>query len=125
MTESEAKVSSSNGSDSGRDLDALRQEIEQTRADLGETVQALAAKADVKARVRDSAGQAKARVLATAAQAKEKVTSSASQTAVAVRDSAGEAGHSARRNPVPVAAVAAGAAAILLVLLIIRGRRNK
>ncbi|HEX6968706.1 MAG TPA: DUF3618 domain-containing protein [Micromonosporaceae bacterium] len=37
------------------DPDALREEIRQTRADLGETVQALAAKADVKARVKDAA----------------------------------------------------------------------
>ena len=36
------------------DTEALRAEIRQTRADLGETVQALAAKADVKARVRGS-----------------------------------------------------------------------
>lgn len=36
------------------DTEALRAEIKQTRADLGETVQALAAKADVKARVRQS-----------------------------------------------------------------------
>ncbi|GAA4685882.1 DUF3618 domain-containing protein [Phytohabitans rumicis] len=37
------------------DTQALRAEIQRTRADLGETVQALAAKADVKARVRRSA----------------------------------------------------------------------
>jgi hypothetical protein len=37
------------------DTEALRAEIRQTRAELGETVQALAAKADVKARVRRSA----------------------------------------------------------------------
>lgn len=36
------------------DTEALRAEIRQTRAELGETVQALAAKADVKARVRQS-----------------------------------------------------------------------
>lgn len=36
------------------DTEALRAEIRQTRAELGETVQALAAKADVKARVRHS-----------------------------------------------------------------------
>jgi DNA-binding XRE family transcriptional regulator len=34
-------------------VDQLRAEIKQTRADLGETVQALAAKADVKARALD------------------------------------------------------------------------
>lgn len=39
------------------DTEALRAEIRQTRAELGETVQALAAKADVKARVRHSVTQ--------------------------------------------------------------------
>jgi hypothetical protein len=39
------------------DTEALRAEIRQTRAELGETVQALAAKADVKARVRQSVAQ--------------------------------------------------------------------
>jgi hypothetical protein len=48
---------STNGKVSGNgkvDTEALRAEIRQTRAELGETVQALAAKADVKARVRTS-----------------------------------------------------------------------
>jgi hypothetical protein len=40
----------------------LRREIEQTRAELGETVEALAAKADVKARVHDAADDARERV---------------------------------------------------------------
>jgi hypothetical protein len=40
----------------------LRAEIQQTRADLGETVQALAAKADVKARALDQVEQVRARV---------------------------------------------------------------
>ncbi|GIH21074.1 DUF3618 domain-containing protein [Rugosimonospora africana] len=41
---------------------ALRAEIEQTRAALGETVSALAAKADVKARAQDKADEVKARM---------------------------------------------------------------
>jgi len=43
------------------DPDALRAEIEQTRAELGETVQDLAAKADVKARAKHALGDAKDR----------------------------------------------------------------
>lgn len=43
-------------------VEALRQEISQTRAELGETVQALTAKADVKARLQESAEDAKNRV---------------------------------------------------------------
>jgi ElaB/YqjD/DUF883 family membrane-anchored ribosome-binding protein len=43
-------------------IEELRAEIKQTRADLGETVQALAAKADVKARAMDQVEQARERV---------------------------------------------------------------
>jgi hypothetical protein len=41
--------------------DELRREIEQTRTQLSETVEALAAKADVKARAHDAVDDAKAR----------------------------------------------------------------
>ncbi len=47
-------MSDKNGSAGGKpDVEALREEIKQTRAELGETVQALAAKADVKARAKE------------------------------------------------------------------------
>ncbi len=46
----------------GGDTEALRREIARTRAELGETVQALAAKADVKARAREQVEQTKQRV---------------------------------------------------------------
>ena len=43
-----------NGTTEGKpDVAALREDIKQTRAELGETVQALAAKADVKARAKE------------------------------------------------------------------------
>jgi hypothetical protein len=79
----------------------LREEIRLTRAELGETVQALAAKADVKARVRRSAAH------------------SADRARVQVHD----AGVAVRRDPVPWAAIAAGTAAAIILLLVIRGRR--
>jgi predicted nucleic acid-binding Zn-ribbon protein len=43
-------------------IEGLRREIEHTRAELGETVEALAAKADVKKRLQESAEDAKNRV---------------------------------------------------------------
>lgn len=86
----------------------LREEIRQTRADLGATVQALAAKADVKARVRRSAtGTA------------HRVRESAGQTADRVRYMMAHP----RTHPVPWIAVAAGAA-VLVVMLVARGRRR-
>jgi hypothetical protein len=44
------------------DVQALRTEIELTRAQLGETVQALAARADVRGRLHEAADEARARL---------------------------------------------------------------
>ena len=38
----------------GQDPDAIRQDIEQSRADLGETVEAVGYKADVPSRTKDA-----------------------------------------------------------------------
>jgi anti-sigma-K factor RskA len=75
--------------------DELRAEIVQTRAALGDTVQALAAKADVKARVR----------------------ASASQTADRIKGSVRQA----RRSPETWMVVTAAAAATAAVILLLRG----
>ncbi len=53
-----------NGHQAPADGAALRREIEQTRAQLGATVEALAAKADVKARAQDAVDDAKVRARA-------------------------------------------------------------
>jgi hypothetical protein len=47
----------------GKDPDVIREEIEETRAQMTETVDALGYKADVKARVKDSIGDKKDAVL--------------------------------------------------------------
>jgi len=139
-----------NGS-SKPDVDALKADIKQTRAELGETVQALAAKADVKARAKEQVEQTKQRVKAQAADATGKVrdaallatdrvrhaaaqaTASARGTAVQATDKVREsgaldkaqvAGDQVRRNPVPVAAVLAAAALVVGVILVVRGRRR-
>jgi ElaB/YqjD/DUF883 family membrane-anchored ribosome-binding protein len=102
----------SHGNGSG-DPEALRADIRRTREELGETVQALAAKADVKARVKESA-----------AQTRERVRQRAGHTAAVVRESAHETGVAARRNPVPWAAVAAGAVAAVILIIVVRGRNR-
>jgi Protein of unknown function (DUF3618) len=51
------------------DPQALRAQIEQTRAELGDTVEALAARADVRARVRERLAAISARTRRTAAEA--------------------------------------------------------
>jgi Tfp pilus assembly protein FimV len=73
------------------DVEALRAEIKQTRAELGETVQALAAKADVKARAKEQVEQTKQRVKAQAAEATTKVRDAAAQAGERVRAAAGQA----------------------------------
>jgi hypothetical protein len=50
------------------DPDELRQEIERTRGELGDTVEALAHKVDVKARVQQRVAEVRQRAQATAAQ---------------------------------------------------------
>jgi hypothetical protein len=100
------------GNGSG-DAEALRAEIAQTRAALGDTVQALAAKADVKARVRESAAETRARVRQRAA-----------QTTAQLREQATHASAEARRAPVPWAAMAAGAVAAIVALVVLSRRRR-
>jgi cobalamin biosynthesis Mg chelatase CobN len=140
-------MSDKNGSSAKPDVDALREEIAQTRADLGETVQALAAKADVKARAKEQVEQTKQKVKAQAADATnkakeaaatatDKVRSVAAQasdkakgTAVQVRESgalekAQGAKDQVRSNPVPLAAVLGGVVALVAVILIVRRRRG-
>jgi hypothetical protein len=81
-------------------LAELRAEIAHTRAELGETVQALAAKADVKARVRGSVHDVSDRG----------------------REMVQRCTDAVRRRPAPLAA--ALSAAILIVALV-RWRRNR
>jgi hypothetical protein len=81
-------------------IEELRAEIKRTRADLGETVQALAAKADVKARAKDQVVQVRDRALDRAGR---------------LRQSTG---------PMPMMLVLAGLAAVAGVILIVRGRQR-
>jgi hypothetical protein len=76
-------------------IEELRAEIKRTRADLGETVQALAAKADVKARAKEQVEVARERAVETV-----------------------------RTNQVPIAIVVAGAMAVVGIILVLRGRRR-
>jgi MYXO-CTERM domain-containing protein len=104
-------MSEKNGSSGAKpDVDALRAEIKQTRAELGETVQALAAKADVKARAHEAVEERKEA-------AREKVHE-LRQTA---QHTATTGVEQAKRNPaIPIAA----GVAVVGLLLVIRRRRS-
>jgi ElaB/YqjD/DUF883 family membrane-anchored ribosome-binding protein len=103
----------------GQDPDAIRQDIEQTRSEMSETVEAVGYKADVPSRakeaVSDKVENVKAKVSGTASRAKEAVTG-ASDRAGAATPSRGEVKQQARRaaglakeNPL---GLAIGAAAV-------------
>ncbi|HEX5742257.1 MAG TPA: DUF3618 domain-containing protein [Pilimelia sp.] len=70
---------------------ALRAEIAQTRADLGQTVQALAAKADVRARVAHAVAERRARVAGVLSRALDQ-TSARMRVAAAGGHHAGDGG---------------------------------
>lgn len=91
----------------------VRQEIERTRDDLGDTIEALAAKADVKARAQE-------RVHATTAAARARMAGVTGRvrevTPEPLRGAAGRVGEQARRRP----GLVAGAGAVATALLVLR-----
>jgi ElaB/YqjD/DUF883 family membrane-anchored ribosome-binding protein len=80
----------------GQDPDEIRQEIEQTRAEMSETVDAIGYKVDVPSRAKEKVSEkvdnVKATVSDTAMRAKEAVTGTASRTGDAVRGTASRVG---------------------------------
>ena len=94
-----------------KDPDQLREEIEATRREMGDTVEALAYKADVKARVRDKIGSTKE----SAAQKKDDLMGKARETSPdSVTSGAAQATQMAKENPLPVAAIGAFVGGFLL-----------
>ena len=84
----------------GQDPDAIRQDIEQTRAEMSETVEAVGYKADVPSRakeaVSDKVENVKAKVSDTATRAKEAVTGATDRAGEAT-PSRGEVKQAGRR----------------------------
>ncbi|GAA3884130.1 hypothetical protein GCM10022243_56120 [Saccharothrix violaceirubra] len=77
-------------SDVPNDPDALRADIEQTRRDLGDTVEQLAHKADVPGRVKDSVHDGVEAVRDTAAEVADRTGDLAGQVADTTREVAGQ-----------------------------------
>jgi len=82
----------------GQDPDAIRQDIEQTRAEMSETVEAVGYKADVPSRakeaVSDKVENVKSKVAGTATRAKEAVVGTASRAGDSVSGAASRVGDS-------------------------------
>jgi hypothetical protein len=94
-----------------RPPEEIREDIEQTRDELGDTAAALAAKADVKARAKSKVEQIKG----SARQKKEDLTSKAKETTPdSVGSGASQVASMARENPVPLALGGAFAAGVVV-----------
>jgi ElaB/YqjD/DUF883 family membrane-anchored ribosome-binding protein len=103
----------------GQDPDAIREDIEQTRAEMSETVEAIGYKADVPSRAKDAVSDkvenVKSKVSDTATRAKEAVVGTASRVGEAspsggqVKQQAKRTAGLAKENPL---GLAIGAAAI-------------
>jgi ElaB/YqjD/DUF883 family membrane-anchored ribosome-binding protein len=108
-----------------KDLDEIRTDIERTRGDLGDTVEALSAKTDVEARASEAVDEAKARASEAVDEAKARASEAASEAKARTADKARQVADTARRRPVPFAAVLAAIGTAVATGMLIRRRRNK
>ncbi|MEV4298121.1 DUF3618 domain-containing protein [Microbispora rosea] len=118
-----ARDTETRGEDEGKkghdEIAEVRQEIERTRDHLGDTIEALAAKADVKARAQE-------RVHATTAAARARVAGVTGRVREAtpqpLRGAAGRVGEEAKHRPGLIAAAGAAGTALLLLRRITRSQ---
>ena len=104
--------------------EALTAEIEKTRQELGETVEALAAKADVKARAHHRATEVAGNLRGKARTTVEKARAGARSTKDKVAEHGPTAQSTRDARVYGVTAVAAAAGALLLAWLTMRRRRR-
>jgi ElaB/YqjD/DUF883 family membrane-anchored ribosome-binding protein len=98
-----------------RSVEQIERDIEVTRADMGDTVEALAEKTDVKAQARKQADEVKAQAQEKVSAAKTKVTETKEDllgkaqaaSPETARTAAAQVQQKARENPLPVAVGAA------------------
>jgi ElaB/YqjD/DUF883 family membrane-anchored ribosome-binding protein len=100
MTERETAEMASTGADVSQEneQERLAEEIDETRAELGDTVDALARKADVKARLSEKLEQRKAAWRARQEDAKAKVNGARERVSSATPDEAKHAGSQVART---------------------------
>ena len=115
--------------DEPRSAEEIRVEIDQTREQMGETVEALAEKTDVKARAQDRIEAAKATVVENLGAARETVSEKTDDVVSRARDATPESAGSGvqqatstvQRNPLPFAVAGAFLTGVILGRLL--GRR--
>jgi len=99
------------GQQEQRSPEEIRSDIKEAREDLGDTVEALAAKTDVK-------GQAKAKVESVKEKFSGAKDGAAERTPTSVGDGFASAKDTATSNPVPTAAIAAFVGGLLVGIVI-------
>ncbi|MET9694919.1 DUF3618 domain-containing protein [Streptomyces sp. NPDC006514] len=112
--------------------DELREQVERTRDQLGQTIEALADKADIKAQAREKTAAMTERAAATAGVVADQIRTKTRNAAQLVKDTtpepvldqAGRAASVARANRKPLL-VTGGAALVVLLLLVRRSRRSR
>jgi Protein of unknown function (DUF3618) len=104
----------------GAGIDDIQTDIEQTRKELGETVEALSAKADVKARVKQKASDTKDRITEKAYEGRDAVGGKAHAAQSTARHALTDGTGSVKRG-VPIAALVA--AAVVIGVVVWRRRR--
>ncbi|MFD8411040.1 MULTISPECIES: DUF3618 domain-containing protein [unclassified Streptomyces] len=80
----------SEGDDTAPTTHQLREQVEHTRDELGQTVEALAAKADLKAQAKDKATEIREQAAGAAALVTDRLREKATQTAELLKDKAPE-----------------------------------
>ncbi|MFK0238825.1 DUF3618 domain-containing protein [Streptomyces vinaceus] len=115
----------------GSDPAELREQVERTRDELGRTVEALAAKADIKAQAKEKAATVKDQAAEKAALVSDQIREKAGDAAHLMKDKtpdpllekADQAATAARANRTPLLLIA-GAVVVLLLVRRSRGRRR-
>jgi len=114
--------------DTPADPEQLRSEIERTRSDLGETVQELAAKADVKARAKQAVGdttdRAREKLVGVKDQAAQAAGTVAQKASTAKQQLADSGLPAPMRRSLPLATIAAVVAAAIVTYIVVARRRH-
>ena len=108
------------GPDAG--IDDIQADIEHTREELGETIEALSAKADVKGRVKKKAADTRDSITEKVYETKEIALEKAHAAQSAARDAVTDDTGSVKPG-VPIAALIAAAAMLVVSLVVWRRRR--
>jgi len=106
------------------EAELARQQIEQTRAELAETVDALSDKLNAKAQAAEKVGEVKARIAATAHQAKQSAPEPVQRALDAAGAKASPVAHQVAQRTAPYRGkIIAGALAAAVVLIVVRRKR--